>query len=555
MKKLGLLLIFLFLIPFVVAEEYALVNSKDWHDVYSMLIYGRLKGIDVTYLIDEGQGLDVYNAFANTGIKNFLLLESKKTPVISNFRSKLKSVGKNVNLIGTDEENINLALGKKLAEEKKISNFVILEGSLGYNAVAIASYAVSTKSYVLFANKENVDEIYNFLKERATNVLLYGALDRKVKEKLISLNPEIINEGNKYNDNIAIVKKFIQNNPTKQIILTNGEFIETGLIDGSYPVILIGTSNVPIQILDFLKSANIQSVLVIGYDLFTNAKRIKNEAGIKRMVLKYGQATGDDIHAIPIYPIPSYIPNMNIGEIRYNTLSKQLEVIYKNTGVLFTYFQAFSHTIKADGKIVAQIGDEVATFLNTQETKALTYDVDLTAYVDKSLTSESSVAYGDYPTSLERLIKEEKPIKLVSLDDASTIDIKEATYNKNKKRFEVGVENTGTEDVYVSLEIKDLLLNQINKSLSSKTEKIAAKATYTFKVEGELEEEDLQDNLKIKVVAHYGAVEDLLLKKLEKEVEVIFKEGTLNYLPLIVIILVILALIIIIKKKKRRHPF
>ncbi len=555
MKKLRLIILFLLLVPFVLAEDYAIVNSKDWHDVYSMLIYGRLKGIEVTYLIDEGQGLDVYNSFANTGIKNLLLLESKKTPVITNFRSKLKSVGKNVNLLESSGDNINLELGKKLADEAKISNFVILEGSLGYNAVAIASYAVSTKSYVLFVNKENVDEIYSFLKERATNVLLYGALDRKVKEKLISLNPEIINEGNKYNDNIAIVKKFLENSPTKQVILTNGEFIETGLIDGSYPVILIGTSNVPIQILDFMKSSNIQSVLVIGYDLFANAKRIKSEAGIKRMVLKYGQARGDDIHAIPIYPIPSHIPSMNIGEIRYNTLTKQLEVIYKNTGVLFTYFQAFSHTIKTDGKIVAQVGDEVATFLNTQEKKALTYDVDLTTYIAESLTSESSVAYGDYPTSLERLIKEEKPIKIIAVDDFSTMDIKEVIYNKNKKRFEIGIENTGAEEVYVNLEIKDLLLNKINKSLSSKTEKIAAKTNYRFRVEGELEEEDLQDNTKIKVVAHYGAVEDLLLKKLEKEMEVTFKEGTLNYIPLIIIILVILALVLIIKKKKRRHPF
>ena len=73
--------------------------------------------------------------------------------------------------------------------------------------------------------------------------MIYGNVDREVKNTLAKYNPEIINkEGDRFLNNIEIVK-ISEIKHSKQAVLTNGEFIEQEIMSGSEPVVFIGTNN------------------------------------------------------------------------------------------------------------------------------------------------------------------------------------------------------------------------------------------------------------------------------------------------------------------------
>ncbi len=61
--------------------------------------------------------------------------------------------------------------------------------------------------FVLFADDRNFNDIVDFLSEGAVNdLIIYGQVDREVKDALAIYNPEIINLGDRFDNNIEIVK-------------------------------------------------------------------------------------------------------------------------------------------------------------------------------------------------------------------------------------------------------------------------------------------------------------------------------------------------------------
>ena len=105
--------------------------------------------------------------------------------------------------------------------------------------------------------------IYNYLNSRSINELvLYGQLDREVKDRLSEFDPTVINEGDRFKNNQNIVDMYqelhreIHGKPKNQVILTNGEFIEQEIMSGVEPVVFIGRSNVPDQVREYITNSN-----------------------------------------------------------------------------------------------------------------------------------------------------------------------------------------------------------------------------------------------------------------------------------------------------------
>jgi hypothetical protein len=346
--KWRILLLFLLALPLAAAVDQVIINSGDWQDIYGGIVYARLNDLDVHYVAEETQGIQLIDEVLNNDLSEVLLIESKNEPFIFGYDSKLKKHGFNVKkLLSANGQETNLELAEIIVKEKRITRFIIVDGKLGYNAVSVVPYALLTNSFVLFADRTNKDNVAAFLKKNAEEIILYGRLDREITEELTALNPEIINTGDRCEDNTNIVKKFLDKSPTKQVLLTNGEVLEPGLFNKEFPLLFIGTSNVPENVIDFIKDSDIRVGVVIGYDLFANAKNIREETGIK-ILLKYGQGRNSQLYALDIFPLPSYSPSIGIKNIRYNTLSKQLEVIYENMGEVYTFVQALSHDIKVN---------------------------------------------------------------------------------------------------------------------------------------------------------------------------------------------------------------
>ncbi len=554
---IAILVVFIvsFTIPLVNAKSEIVINSRDWHEVYSGLLYTELRSNNETahyVLPDTGQGVALYKEGLINKNNSIILIESKK-PAIFGYESQLLGARYNVSEV-ISEDDLNFELGKKITEEKKIKNFIIIDGALGYDSIAVAPYAILTNSYVLYTDKNNINQITSFLDENADKIMIYGRVEREVREKLKKFNPEIINNEDRYLDNIEIVKKFIEITDAKQITLTEGDFMETGLFTKEFPSLLIGTSNIPDSIMEYLDSSEIKAAIVIGYDLYDNALRIRRATGI-RVFLKYGIGVVNNnpvgqVYALNNYPIPGYNPEITIKDIRYNTLTKQLEVIYENKGDVYTYFRALSHDLKINNNSIKAVGDQESLFIEKKSTTATLYDLDLTNYTGEEIIAFSKVAFGEGKSSLAFLLEENRTINIIALEDNSKIELKKIEYNKQTKRFEIEIENIGEESAYANPEIVDLILNDEKTTIGGEQQRIPSKSKKVFKIKADLDPVDIEDNSLLNIKIRYGSREDALIKFLKEERELKIKTNMTLILVIAAIVAILITAFILMRKKQ-----
>ena len=125
----------------------------------------------------------------------------------------------------------------EIAEElEDITDFIVIDDSYGYNAISVAPYAIASNSWVLFADRNNIREVERFLAGRdVDSLIIYGHVDRDVRIRLEDFNPEVINiDGDRFLNNIEIVKRYQEIKSAKQTVLTNGEFIEKEIMEQLY---------------------------------------------------------------------------------------------------------------------------------------------------------------------------------------------------------------------------------------------------------------------------------------------------------------------------------
>src|SRR3989338_10400015 len=193
-KKYLMLLVLLFVFLLVVNNVFAaepdriLSNSEDWRDVYSVIQYGALAGKTASFLVSDRHATLILNQISKGS--HIWAVTSKDLPYITGYKSLLEGRGYTAEEFEYDNANLELA---KLLED--VGSFIIIDDSYGYNAIAAAPYAAITNSYVLFADEENIREVDRFLSDRgADKILIYGQVDREVKNTLEKYNPEIINK-------------------------------------------------------------------------------------------------------------------------------------------------------------------------------------------------------------------------------------------------------------------------------------------------------------------------------------------------------------------------
>ncbi len=547
-----LLLLVLFLIfPIVFAEDQVVINSKEWQDVALGLLYARLMDIDANFIIEEAQGVQLYREILNTNLRDVLLVESDNN-FITGYEALLRNRGFNVErVVFSNPYETNLWLAERVISKLGIDSFIVLNDEFGYNTVSVAPYALLTNSFILYASKHNINSIYDFLKKNAKRVIIYGHVDREVKKKLVEFNPDIINTGDKYLDNINLVKMFLNKRPTNQIIMTNGEVLEPGLFNNEFPVLLIGTSNIPHSVLDFIVNSDISASIVVGYDLFTSAKKIRDETGIK-VLLKFGQGRNEQMYALAIFPLPAYSPKVSIIGVRYNMASGKLEVIYENQRDVATYVQSLSHTLFTDAnETIASVGDKESFFLDGNEIKALTYDIDLTEHKNEHINVESKILLGNSPGSLDKLLTQKSEVQIISFEDNSQIRVKAVVYNKQRKWFEVLIENIGESTVYVDPEIVGLIIDGEETTIGSEPQAIGVGDQAVFLIRAELEDVDFKDNPRVTLKVRFGKREGILINSLTQEFE--FKVKSFDYwlISTAVVAFVLLLLIVLLLTRNK----
>jgi hypothetical protein len=154
----------------------------------------------------------------------------------------------------------------------------------------------------------------------------------------------------------------------------------------------------------------------------------------------------------------------------------------------------------------------------------------------------------------------------VEILDNSKIEIGKVLYDKAGGKFLVEIRNVGETDVFVDLELVDLLINDELVTIGAGKVIFIKKGESVFiEVPVVMAEQDLQSNPKVKIRGYYGERERSLVNVIEGEfsygytgwdymiwqfVQELLKK-ILLFLPLIIIIL--LLLLILGMKKKCQH--
>jgi hypothetical protein len=416
-KILPLVLFLLIIVACVSAKETIIINSREWKDVYSGMIYGNLVGTRPMFLTSEKHSTLILNSFNSED--ELIILTSKKTPFIFGYESTVRAKGyENV------EERILSSLSLELAKELDTKNFIIIDDSYGYNAVSVAPYAMVSNSYILFADKANIVEVEDFLDERQPEkLLIYGHVDREVMNALEKFEPEIINEdGDRFANNVEIVKKYEEvKGPVGQVFLTNGEFIEESLISGQYPTLFIGQHNVPDKVREYVADSKISAGVLIGNDLVGTATSIRRQLGISVFVKFARSARAPEgpiaqVEDLDIFFVPKIVLNLAIEGARYNRITRQIEITYKNNADVATYFKG-SYTL-AEGDREQTFGDLEPLFIDANKYKTVVYDVEP---IEGDATLDVYTIFGESKNSLEFALTGEFPITMIDMDDEAKI--------------------------------------------------------------------------------------------------------------------------------------
>jgi len=547
-----LLFVFLVLLNNVFAAEpdRILSNSEDWRDVYTVMQYGVLAGKTSSFLVSSRHATLILNQISKEN--HIWVISSKDVPYITGYKSLLEGRGYSTEEFSYDNANLELI---KLLDD--VSRFIIVDDSYGYNAVSVAPYAAITNSYVLFTDEDNINEIENFLEDRTVDeILIYGQVDREVRTALEKYNPEIINkEGDRFLNNIEIVKKYQDIKHGKQTILTNGEFIEQEIMSGAEPVVFIGTNNVPDVVSDYIKESDIEVGVLIGNELVGTATFIRRQLGISVFV-KFAQGARapqgriSQVEALDMYYLPGYTLNLEVDGIKYNKATNQLEVTLKNTEDQAIYFIG-TYSVTASDGLKQTVGDIGANFIDGNEIKTMVYDVG--TMEEGGISVDIFIIYGESPGSLEKEIRKTLDVETVRILDECQIQINEVSLNTRNKQFYINTENIGSVDCYVDLEIIDILIagQKTTFGLENAAQlNSGQKKNLRIKAE-EFEEEDTEDNERIKVRAYYGERENSLVKILEGTFDVILRGIDYLFFGFLTVIVILVGLIVWKRYKKK----
>ena len=547
MRKILLIIIVLLLtIPCTIASEEVIINSENWQDVYNGMIFANIKGFNSEFISSYDQGIELLNLI-DKNVDKIILIESSDKPIASVIYSELKKKY-NVEYITGNINEINLNLIKK----SETSDFVVMDDSYGHNAIAIGGYASKVKAMPIFANKRNIKKITSTIENiNHPSILIYGKVDREVEANLKKYTAEHINEGDKFSNNLKILEKQLSLGSRNQIILTNGNFIEKELLSGFDPVVLVGNTIVPDDVIEKIKKANVKVGIAIGTGIVGNAQRIKDETNLKIFV-KFAQGRNEKQLPLDMFEIPSYSFDLDLIKASYNTATQKLELTFNNPAENYLVIKG-NYEIFANESKIKSFNDENALFVSSKSKFTKTYNIDLTNYLNEKLFIKSNILMGEDDKAFENVLKKNIPLNFIEFTDNSNIEIEKIVYNKRTKRFEITLKNLEKKSVYVRAELVDLIIDDDKETLSSKKIKLNGLEEKTIKIKALLEPVDIADNEYFDLRVFYGERENVLAKVLEDEFELKTKFNLFGITMFISIsLLIIISLILMNKRKKER---
>lgn len=536
------------LFPAVSEARTVVVNSHDWIDVYSGLLYARLSGSPSLFMTSN-KYVTVLPKILPDG-DQLLIIESEQVPYFANLAGTMRRQGYDPSTIFSRG---GYALNLELAKQLNLNKFIIVDPTYGFNAVSVAPYAVATNAFVLFAEDKNIDQVFTFLSSlpKVEKLTIYGQVSDAVMQKLSGFSPEVINTGHRYKDNIEILNRFFQLNPrTQQAVLTSGEFLENEIVGGE-PVILVGRERVLQNTIAFVKNSNLKTAVLIGNELTGSAKMLKDETGIPVFVkvgqgVPMGTAAYEPIKALDMFFLPMLVIQIDFGYAQYNTVDKTLELVYRNRGS--RAFLSGTISVLAGDQTIQTIGDKEVQRLERNETRGFRYEIDLSEYAAQNinLTADILTIYGESPEIMDRAIATKVPIRFSTANDQCDLKLESVTFDERTQRISVTLDNPSEVDCYASINLIDMIINDEKQLVNYPGQAlIPAGSSETFKIKQRMTPVDIADNPTVHARILYGSQDGLLFKIIDETVPFTMA-GEYTVIIIVGVIAVLLILIIIL---------
>ena len=552
-SSLFLIFLLLFLIPFS-SGKIVVVNSRDWDDVYSGLLYAKLNNLSCYFLNSPNpEGL------LRILPKDKVLLIQSDNPYVVALDSILRSRGYEVSIKRISEGSIDLA--------PDVSTFCVVEKDQPVAALVTAPLAKLTNSWVLLVDSSNLPRIKSELNGK--KVILVGYFKRNIKSVLDTYKSDEIIEPNKFKLSLKVATNFLTLHPTTQVLVADGRYIEEEMFDGHSPLIIVGSNLLPSETVEWLVKNNIKTCVVIGTQLTYIGEQIRSQTNKRVGVfIKFGQALpGSSIYALTMMPLP--LPNLRLEVVSavYDIENGKLFINLKNSGNC-GLFELTTFRILDNGVEVASGGDREPYFIGSGENLVVSYDISLAPEnLAKNLTVEFFTSYGESPDSLDRYLTEKgkfgppltKPLEIKKVRDLSLLNVTRIIYYPNYRRIGIEIENLGTVPAYFIIKLPEIKIQGIPTPLQSKITFIDKGRKMVF-ITASLDPIDIQENSRIKVIMDYGERKNLFVKSLQLTLPLEVSHtlsftGFFSYLTGISIvgIGVVIVILVLIRKKSRRR--
>jgi hypothetical protein len=509
-KFTAVLLLVLFTLGFFASSASAiyLANSKDWKDVYSVMLYSALRNergfflntesiASVAKLLPPDQSIEIY--------------ESSSTPMIANVEAQFNSAGYDA-VTREKADNLNILLAPS-----NVPYYVVSEENFKLS-VPLAGLAVNKGGWVFIVNTDNANQVAAKLRG-AQNVIAVGNFRRDVEAIISPYVTETINNNNIYKDSQAIAKKF---DSLTNIILSDGSSLESEFFSTKNPVLLSGPNKILDDTYNFLVENNVKSVVLVGNRLSVVGEQIRTRSEKKISVfVKFGYgntAEGEKVYALSMFPLPQPTLGLTVTRATYDPQLKVLRTYFKNIGSGGVYELTTLSVKDKNGNELASASDKDVTFLGAGETMPISYNVDIPLErIDDNTSVEFYTSFGLEPTELDSFLTMQNKygppfsIKLeieTQQDDNALLNITDIAYYKNLKRIGVGLENPTESTIFYSIKIQRLIVNGIAKDLFVEGD-IAPGKTKTAYLPVELDQVDLEDNKVFDITILYGRSSDL----------------------------------------------
>lgn len=549
------LLLSIFIMSFVSAQEFDQVisNSEDWKDVYSALHYSNLLGKQGDFLVSTKHGDLLLDGIDRD--KEIMVISSKDDQYVPNYPSKIEGEG----FPEPEEKKVDSANLELIQDMENIDNFIVVGDSYGYNAMAVVPYAVLTNSWVFFADDRNIYDIDQILSERdVEDIIIYGFVDGEVRDTLSKYDPESINKEDKFENNIEIVEKYIEQKPeTKQALLTNGEFIEKELMGGKNPTLFTGRENVPEKIGEYLKSSDIEVGVLIGNSLVGAATNIRRTTGISVMAKFARGARSQEggvsaVEGLNLFPLPTPTVDLQIESIKHNKATSVLEVTYNSQANVPFYLEGTINLNSEEDN--TRVGDTEPVFMTPGDHRTITYSVNVSP--SENMSADVYTLYGESPGALDRVLEKTTNVSVVDVVDGCEIDVSgdDVEYIKQKDSFAINIKNTADVDCWVDVELEDIYSDYQEQTIGTKEAlKIDAGDKEKVYIEKEISDKDLKKNDFVDLTVRYGERQDGLVKVFKGSFELFIKRYTTTTYVIAGLVLALIAVLVFMAIIKRKE--